>query len=169
MAENEALEIIKGMSIHPNCEMVKAFDFQSTVIKALEDLQRYRAIGTVAEIKSIIQCNLAEHDRLSAFDRIGTVEEFKELKEKAEPKKPLLVPMDDTCLYCEKHCPNCESLLVVRYKHCPKCSHPINRLPTIPTCNNIAILEVHQRIIVGTFILWNRSLVAKFIKMQYTS
>ena len=41
--------------------------------------------------------------------------------EKQVPKKPLLVPMDDTCLYYEKHCPNCESLLVVRYKHCPKC------------------------------------------------
>ena len=29
---------------------------------------------------------------------IGTVEEFKDLKEKSEPKKPFYVPTDDTCV-----------------------------------------------------------------------
>lgn len=53
MTENEALEMIKRMTIHPNCEMLKAFEFQSIVIKALEDLEQYRAIGTVEEFKAL--------------------------------------------------------------------------------------------------------------------
>ena len=39
--------------------------------------------------------------RLGEYENIGTVEEFKALKEKSEPKKQLYVPTDDTCVTYE--------------------------------------------------------------------
>ena len=49
-----------------------------------------------------------------------------EAKEKQIPKKPIEKPTDDTCIYYENYCPNCENLLVVRYKHCPKCGQKLD-------------------------------------------
>ena len=96
-------------------------------IQALEEVQEYRAIGTVEEIREIFSlCNILSNV-VKDYSAIGTIEEFKALKEKNVAKKSLRVPEDDTCLYFENHCPNCDSLLVVRYKHCPNCGQAILR------------------------------------------
>lgn len=68
MTENEALKMIKSMTIHPNCEMLKAFDFQSIVIKALEDLEQYRAIGTIEEFKALKEKSVARKIRGTRFE-----------------------------------------------------------------------------------------------------
>lgn len=76
------------------------------VVQALEEIQQYRAIGTVEEIKTMMDegtftgTELAEIVSLlkeyQKYHEIGTVEEFKALKEKAEPKKPIL-RMNEVC------------------------------------------------------------------------
>ena len=135
MTENEAIEILKENQLehyHIDIGEYKEIDIavRKMAIKAIDELQQYRAIGTVAEIKSIIQCNLAEHDRLSAFDRIGTIEEFKALKEKNLAKKPEVDEFD----YGEGFvCGECESFLHyvdddehIRTNYCCHCGTKID-------------------------------------------
>lgn len=60
MTENEALELMKSLQISKDCELVKTIDFKATVIKALENLQQYRAIGTIEEFKALKEKNVAK-------------------------------------------------------------------------------------------------------------
>ena len=61
-------------------------------INDMEELQQYRAIGTVEEIKKVISFLSNDNDNsviddmnvLNAYRSIGTIEEFKALKEKNE-------------------------------------------------------------------------------------
>lgn len=99
MTENEALKMIKSMTIHPNCEMLKAFDFQSIVIKALEDLEQYRAIGTI--------------------------EEFKDLKEKSVAKKPRFYAHNYYCTECGNLVGNNE-FEWQRFLYCDNCGQKLD-------------------------------------------
>lgn len=87
--------------------------------KALEEIQQYKAIGTVEELE---WCKDASHwkelfkEKLEKYEAIGTIEEFKDLKEKNEREKPLFVPTDDTCLYQEYRCPSCNEWLADKFK-----------------------------------------------------
>ena len=58
---------------------------------------------------------------------IGTVEEFKALKEKNEPKSPLRIPTDDSCLYYELRCPSCNAYMsgLIEMHHC-KCGQRLS-------------------------------------------
>lgn len=62
------------------------------------------------------------HDLLTEIQQyraIGTVEDFKALKEKSVAKKPVYAPTDDSCLYSEYVCPNCHIRLPhFRQKYC---------------------------------------------------
>ena len=62
-----------------------------------------------------------EHDELLAYRAIGTVEEFKALKEKAEPKKAISI--DGWGEYWK--CPTCGKYVVdnwgCKYKYCREC------------------------------------------------
>lgn len=58
-------------------------------IELLEDLEAYRAIGTVEDIEAGIEQSKEEFEMLAQYLKIGTIEEFKALKEKNEPKKPI--------------------------------------------------------------------------------
>ena len=49
-------------------------------------------------------------ERLAMYENIGTVSEFRELKEKATAKKPI----ETDWLYC----PNCNATLLLGEKHC---------------------------------------------------
>jgi hypothetical protein len=60
----------------------KALDM---AIQALEEIQQYRAIGTLKDIEKSMQnvsVLLAENEVLKLYQSIGTIEEFKALKEK---------------------------------------------------------------------------------------
>ena len=59
-------------------------------------------------------------EQLQVYRAIGTIEEFKDLKEKNTPKIPLLIPTDDTCLYHEFRCPNCGDYMsgINKMRHC---------------------------------------------------
>ena len=89
MSENEAIKELKedynelGKAIP--CDTgwgVAINEAYSIAIKALEEIQEYRAIGTVEEFKALKDINRIA-DNLSKMERI----EFKALKEKNEPKK----------------------------------------------------------------------------------
>ena len=78
-------------------------------IQALKEIQQYRAIGTVEDLKSMKEngafsgVELAQlaamQMRLREYQKIGTIEEFKALKEKSVAKKPI---RNDLCT-----CPSC--------------------------------------------------------------
>lgn len=94
MTENEALKLMESLVIDPKCELVKTLDFKATVIKALEEIQQHR-------------------EKVQAFEAIGTIEEFKALKEKNEPKKPILnnPKIDEFYVKEAKLCPSCHSYI----------------------------------------------------------
>jgi len=95
MMENEviksALEKVKAQKV--NFGFMERFDVDENweVMKALEEIQQYRAIGTVESLKNLptICDSLAESsmkaekliEELKEYQAIGTIEEFKALKE----------------------------------------------------------------------------------------
>ena len=91
MTDSEALKLMESLQISHDCEMVKTLDFKGTVIKALEDLQQYRELGTVEQIRFMQSvCDMSDDmlkslaDSIRArmkYEAIGTVEEFKALKD----------------------------------------------------------------------------------------
>lgn len=62
------------------------------VIQALEELEQYRALGTVEQLE---WCKDASHwkslyeEKLAQYESLGTVEELKEAREKQRAKKPI--------------------------------------------------------------------------------
>ena len=94
MTENEVFE-----GIHKDCGALEMCNYKETgcgdcpirntlieAEKALEEIQKYRAIGTVEEILNTFntqQLKIAsQHNELEEYRAIGTIEEFKALKEK---------------------------------------------------------------------------------------
>lgn len=108
MTENEALktalEKVKVQKV--NFGFMERFNVDENweVMKALEEIQQYRAIGTVEEFKALKDINRIA-DNLSKMERI----EFKALKEKNEPKKPYIqrIVKDFREHDCYE-CPNCD-------------------------------------------------------------
>lgn len=111
MTENEAVEMFRKLLDVP-CEMIVEYDSVLTkdkyrelvkircaeemAISALEEVQQYRAIGTVKGYERAIQISIENYNlcreykaKVQEFEAIGTVSEFRELKEKATAKKPI--------------------------------------------------------------------------------
>ena len=57
-------------------------------IKALEEIQQYRAIGTLDELNSLIAQSEEEFNMLIEYISIGTVEECRAAVERQKAKKP---------------------------------------------------------------------------------
>lgn len=79
MTENEAIKKIKYMP-------VKLFDEEADkakrmAIKALEEIQQYRAIGTVEDIQEVMALCKSLQETTCKYMDIGTIEEFKALKD----------------------------------------------------------------------------------------
>lgn len=111
MTVNEAIErcdkLINGYSVNysvsyafsENGEPYPAFrvmaEFAETCKKALEEIQAYRAIGTVEQLQFMKSVSEMSDDMLKSladsirarmkYEAIGTVEEFKELKDGSIP------------------------------------------------------------------------------------
>lgn len=158
MTENEAIKVINdkyetffALSTTNDFDMAMA-----TSIKALEEIQQYKAIGTVEDINKVLSFlgdenkrsiiddlkllneykateltpelieamqghNVALINDLGEYQAIGTVEEFKALKEKNVAKKP--IELDQWGEYWK--CPTCGKYAVndlgCKYKYCPNC------------------------------------------------
>ena len=89
MTENEAIKELEtsrnlAKMCTQNSERKREIESYEIAIKALEEIQAYRAIGTVKEIMDMLFSTEQEHDEVLKYRAIGTVEEFKALKEKEE-------------------------------------------------------------------------------------
>lgn len=94
-----------------------------TAIKALEEIQQYRAIGLTPELIEAMQGhNVALINDLGEYQAIGTIDEFKALKEKSEPKKI------DIWANGEEHCPFCDKNLTTFYgfANCFSCGQKLD-------------------------------------------
>lgn len=138
MTENEALEsaLEKVKAQKENFGFMERFDVDENweVMKALEEIQQYRAIGTVEGYKRAIEVSKENYRlyleckaKVKAYEAIDTVEEFKALKEKAEPKKPCHPPAS-LIWYCPNpYCPEDKKYLMSdKHKVCPECGQVID-------------------------------------------
>lgn len=135
MTESEAKEILEdiwnfAISANGNNEYLLRIAID-TAIKALEEIQEYRAIGTVEEFKALKDINRIA-DNLSKMERI----EFKALKEKNEPKKPYIQQIvKDFREHDCYECPNCDCFVgyVSEFQeehyqdiYCPNCGQKLD-------------------------------------------
>lgn len=132
MTENEAIKVLEKPSKHIrmvhktknemefytfSSDLVKAFEM---AIQALEEMQKIKALGdcyiipknSTWEVNGI-DIHKALED-IQQYRAIGTIEEFKALKENNEPKKPIL------------NNPNINEFYVKEAKLCPACHSYIN-------------------------------------------
>lgn len=142
MKEYHAINILEG--IHE--DYVKDSDKEymeknlalTEAVKALSEIQQYRAIGTVEEIRKLKESNLSGLELaeiavavriLKEYKAIGTVEECWQARERQRAKKPKSINrVDEETIYMR--CANC-GLTTVLYRgmepdYCPKCGQAID-------------------------------------------
>ena len=107
--------------------------------QALEEIQRYRGIGTVEEIKTVKKyielkkrCGTPSNtiDLCAEYAAIGTVEECREAVEKQRPKRPIKSDLDiEETVVKFYECPKCKGVLCDipgnRDKFCVECGQAI--------------------------------------------
>lgn len=143
MTESEAQKWLERFEWDDNEETSEAL---TTICEALQEVQEYKTIGTIEELKSMKEngaftgVELAQlaamQMRLKEYLAIGTIEEFKALKEKAEPKKVALRLCGDCqrgCVDCDRYedrCPACNGGLYVEsgknHEYCPNCGQKLD-------------------------------------------
>ena len=144
MTENEAVEMFRKLLDVP-CEMIVKYDSVLTkdkyrelvkircaeemAISALEEIQQYRAIGTVKGYERAIQISIENYNlcreykaKVQEFEAIGTVSEFRELKEKATTQKPIATKRNGLTVW---DCPKCGNELYSGQKFCDECGKAI--------------------------------------------
>lgn len=108
-------------------------DYCDIAIQALEELEQYRALGTVEEIEKKIQTELPYmslaqarfKSELDEYRNIGTVEELKEAMEKQVAKKPLADSYGEIGMgFLVPICPNCRKPVEEGEHHC-KCGQAL--------------------------------------------
>lgn len=133
MTENEAVKELKEAI--DCCTSGEEDYFKEALgmgIVAITEIQAYRAIGTVEQLRFMKSvCDMSDDmlkslaDSIRArlkYEAIGTVEEFKALKEKNVAKKPNEISWGATS------CPICsyEFGFGSRFKYCSKCGQKID-------------------------------------------
>ncbi len=144
MTEQEAIAIIKknypkcckmangryeGGFDDTDCELGQAFNI---AIKALEEVQQYRAIGTMEELQTMKEhggftgvelANIAAMQmKLKEYEAIGAPEECRTAREKQIPKKPDFTEDKTFAL-----CPCCNSKgLLNKQKYCDNCGQKLD-------------------------------------------
>lgn len=120
----------------------KDFEALKIAISAMQELQEYKQLGTLEEIKMLkathfsgielakISCRLKQ---LEKYVDIGTLEEVREAVEKQREKKPTYdgdgYAPDGTFVWDEWICPKCGKRYEVDYDdydYCPNCGQHID-------------------------------------------
>ena len=107
MTENKCIELLKKMKhiFTETCAKIDENTALDMAVEAIKENQQYKAIGTI--------------------------EEFKALKEKNEPKEPIKTKTDEKILYM---CPSCRKIFIEAYdtvqrgyipKFCEMCGQDI--------------------------------------------
>jgi hypothetical protein len=109
-------------------------------IDLLEELEAYRAIGTVEELKALKNKHIgkdnmvisssdlmtilnSDSEELKQYKEVGTVEEFKALKEKHTPME-----LDEHNFQDEPHhylCPVCRNIVSHNQNYCEECGQAL--------------------------------------------
>lgn len=146
MTENEAIARFKSCQENVGkCEKCRfysccsIYDMEDTAIKALEEVQQYRALGTPEELRSMKEhggftgVELAQiaagRMKLKEYQTIGTPEECRAAREKQIPKRPKE--------YEDKYygCPTCRNVLLHKWEKYPdKLMDKRNGLPYCLGC-----------------------------------
>lgn len=120
MTENEAILIMDGATRDEHLYMYDAEDrpyliarAENIALNALKEIQQYRAIGTVENIQLTFNLCKGLDCMVKMYEAIGTIEEFKALKEKSVAKKPVLNNPKINEFYVKeaKLCPVCHSYI----------------------------------------------------------
>lgn len=106
-------------------------DSLNIAIKALKEIQQYRAIGTVKYFRECADIlNKTETDELAKiidewilYHKIGTVEECREAKERQKPKKYKKIHPRKSVTYYQCLC--CNGLLHINENFCGECGQAI--------------------------------------------
>lgn len=124
MTEQMAIEHIKyryNIAKRMVGKGVNSNDLQDieVALKALEEIQQYRAIGTVMQVEALKKLCELQEALLKQYQPIGTVDELQALKEKSVAKKPKFVDtrfrhhgrnISDGCSLDKCYeCPTCRS------------------------------------------------------------
>lgn len=128
MTESEAQKWLERFEWDDSEETSEAL---ATICEALQEIQQYRAIGLTPELIEAMQGhNVALINDLGEYQAIGTIEEFKALKEKNEPKKIVVEHIPKTSWTKEvSHylCPSCRSIFSFGGKpYCSNCGQKID-------------------------------------------
>ena len=113
-----------------NSNYERKLDFLKTAISAMRELQEYKQLGTLEEMKLLkathltgvelaqISCALKQ---LAEYEKIGTLEEVREAVEKQKRKKPCT---SNRCYVC----PRCGLVTSLKIKHnyCDACGQHID-------------------------------------------
>ena len=134
MTENEALKTLEDLQRlltnyrHISKELT---DANGIAIKALEEIPRYRDLGTIDELAEMqVQYNYLS-SKIKKYESIGTVEECRTAVERMKPRKPSEVDEKQDGLFyiISFMCPACnESVIGQPYKpkHCKHCGQALD-------------------------------------------
>lgn len=133
MTENEALKNINEFGIRLGAGDYIDLEALRIAGKALEEIQEYRAIGTIEEcalFKGISEKDLSTSfldlkmiKELHEYKKIGTVNECQEAREKQKEKKCKKIQPCKSVNYYQ--CPCCNGLLHMNENFCGECGQAI--------------------------------------------
>ena len=107
-----------------------ADEVKDMCIEALVQVEQYRALGTVEEIKKKIKTELPYmslaqarfKSELDEYRNIGTMEELREAREKQVAKKPNIV--GEFIRLAE--CSDCHTVIRFKQEYCHKCGNKVD-------------------------------------------
>jgi hypothetical protein len=129
--ETEAIECLK--SNKPTSGYLMLQESIDVAIKALEEVQKYRAIGTLEELKEAMKYVwlVKKHgtigkalEECAEYESIGTPEECRAAMEKQKAKKPMHVT--NSYFGYQKH--------KEHVGYCPDCGHQVEEPYGCPNC-----------------------------------
>lgn len=96
-------------------------DVYRIIVDALEEIQAYRAIDTVEDIREIYSLCKILQNVVKDYSAIGTIEELQALKEKSVAKK-IVKPQNENGYKC----PICYHWVGYRYAYCDGCGQALD-------------------------------------------
>ena len=137
MTENEAIEELKMFPVwNMDDQWLNADDMEELIhfcTQAIEEVQQYREIGTVKELKELKECAFSGMEpasiciamqHLKKYEAVGTIEECRAAVEKSPNIWGGRYDKEGNMIYDMYDCQNCGESYETdgnRYNHCPNC------------------------------------------------
>ncbi len=137
MTENEAIEELKMFPVwNMDDQWLNADDMEELIhfcTQAIEEVQQYREIGTVRELKGLKECVFRGTEPasiciamqyLKKYEAVGTIEECRAAVEKSPNIWGGRYDKEGNMIYDMYDCQNCGESYETdgnRYNHCPNC------------------------------------------------